>query len=374
MPEGGRGPESGASVAAGPVGSAVGPVAFGARAPKARGARHPVSRVPSGSAPRYVPGILLWSGLPPLAPVEPPVLSVPGPYGAPQLTGTPGSVPVVERPRSTTSTGIAPTARRGVAGPSNRATTPTNRLSRPCRGAPPLHDTIPICCRGASPPPRGADRRGARGHHGPTARSPHNVAEHPVAWIGAAGGVRERPLARGRVSASLRAAVPGVTSPGGERPRPESGDAGAARNSRIRENGPIVRNPGRWERLSIPDYGRCRPFPESGTLSAAQRQESRTKPLFSGICDAGADIGAYRSAEAGPPSGAVRHLPPAGGAMREPEPYGAYAPQHEGPLWPQYRTLRDASIRCMRSVITRQNRWKYLRHAAICVCGAMRVY
>ena len=60
--------------------------------------------------------------------------------------------------------------------------------------------------------------------------------------------------------------------------------------------------------------------------------------------------------------------------MREPEPYGAYAPQHEGPLWPQYRTLRDASIRCMRSVITRQNRWKYLRHAAICVCGAMRVY
>ena len=242
VPEGGRGPESGASVAAGPVGSAVGPVAFGARAPDARGARHPVSRVPSGSAPRYVPGILLWSGIPPLAPAETPVLSIPGPYGAPQLPGTPGSVPC----------GGAAPLHHGRRSRSHRASWSSRALKSrhdsheppstavSWRAAAPRHDPHMLSWSIAAP--RGADRRGARGHHGPTARSPHNVAEHPVAWIGAAGGVRERPLARGRVSASLQTAVPGVTSPGGERPRPESGDAGAARNSRIRENGPIVRD------------------------------------------------------------------------------------------------------------------------------------
>ena len=305
MPEGGRGPESGASVAAGPVGSAVGPVAFGARAPDARGARHPVSRVPSGSAPRYVPESLLWSGLPPLAPVEPPVLSVPGPYGAPQLAGTPGSVPVVERPRSTTSTGIAPTARRGAAGPSNRATTPTNRLPRPCRGAPPLHDTIPICCRGASPPPaarigaarvgimvprhvlrimlrsipwRGSARRGeSENVPWPGAGCPHRSGRpFPASRVPEGNGLVRNPGTPG---------PPGIPGFGRTALSSVIRDTGRGSASQIPDEVAHLRNPGHWERISIPDYGRRRPFPESGTLSAAQRQESRTKPLFSGIRD-----------------------------------------------------------------------------------------
>ena len=241
MPEGGRGPESGASVAAGPVGSAVGPVAFGARAPDARGPPCPgrvCSTIRAGN-------------------------------------------PVVERPRSTTAAGIAPTARRGAAGPSNRATTPTNRLSRPCRGAPPLHDTIPICCRGASPPPaarigaarvgimvprhvlrimlrsipwRGSARRGeSENVPWPGAGCPHRSGRpFPASRVPEANGLVRNPGTPGS---------PGI--PGFGRTALSSGicDAGSGSASQIPDDAAHLRNPGHWERLSIPDYGRCRPFP-----------------------------------------------------------------------------------------------------------------
>ena len=290
MPEGGRGPESGASVAAGPVGSAVGPVAFGARAPDARGPPCPgrvCSTIRAGN-------------------------------------------PVVERPRSTTAAGIAPTARRGAAGPSNRATTPTNRLPRPCRGAPPLHDTIPACRRGAPTSPRLHPMARTGADHDSVARSPHNVVAmlcgaprgvdrrgggSPRTSLGPGPAVRIAPGGRSRRHESRRrTASSGIRGRRGRPEFPDSGerpyrpgfvtlgaaqrhksrmmplisvirDTGRGSASRITDDAARFRNPGHWERLSIPDYGRRRPFPESGTLSAAQRQESRTKPLFSGIRD-----------------------------------------------------------------------------------------
>jgi len=170
---------------------------------RARMVRHssPEPRVPS----------LWWSGpAPPRPPVSlpPRVVEQPGPQIAPRLPRTAFHGRVVARRRSTTRSPHAVVERQHPHG------------CTPWRG--PVRIMILW--------------------HVPRTMLSQCCVERPVAWIGAAGGVRERPLARGRVSASLRAAVPGVTSPGGERPRPESGDAGAARNSRIRENGPIVRD------------------------------------------------------------------------------------------------------------------------------------
>ncbi|KFI98713.1 hypothetical protein BSTEL_1665 [Bifidobacterium stellenboschense] len=90
-------------------------------------------------------------------------------------------------------------------------------------------------------------------------------------------------------------------------------DTGKDSASRVTDEAARFPNWGRWERLGIPGYGRRRSSPALGTLGKTQHPGLRTKPLFSGICDAGADIGAYRPAVARPPSGATRHLPPAGG-------------------------------------------------------------
>ena len=215
------------------------------RAPRTRAAL----RVPAGSAPRYVPESPLWSGLPqppaatpckPLFPVSPALMArhdspqsrVPSLWwSGPAPPRPPVSLPprVVEQPGPQIAPRLPRTAFHGRVVARRRSTTrsPHAVVERqhphgctPWRG--PVRIMIPW--------------------HVPRTMLSQCCVERPVAWIGAAGGVRERPLARGRVSASLRAAVPGVTSPGGERPRPESGDAGAARNSRIRENGPIVRD------------------------------------------------------------------------------------------------------------------------------------
>ena len=242
------------------------------RAPRTRAAL----RVPAGSAPRYVPESPLWSGLPqppaatpckPLFPVSPALMAR---HDSPQ-SRVPS--PVVERPRSTTAAGIAPTARRGAAGPSNRAATPTNRLPRPCRGAPPLHDTIPACRRGAPTSPRLHPMARTGADHDSVARSPHNV----VAMLcGAPRGVDRRGGGSPRTSLGPG---PGVRiAPGGRSRRHESRRRTASSGIR-----------GRRGRPEFPDSGE-RPYrPESGTLGETQHPGLRMMPPVSVIRDAGRD-------------------------------------------------------------------------------------